>query len=250
MGKRAEPSADRQTTGNAPREWARSVGCTFEGAFFGYVQRVSDFQFHLAEVSTRLEDGSDFIPTPIASLTDRWEQVVGAAYMIWIAVHPPEDEFEMVDRTKGRFRELKPGPFRDLSQQVDAIRDLPLFAKHDEGWRVTKHQRDFISKSIELLLRRLTEVLTREELGDKLGRLAASLSNEGSPRTSQVESKPNDLCTLSDATELIPRSRNTIQSWIEQELICSYRDGNHGAHLVSRKELLALAASKGIHPPH
>jgi hypothetical protein len=62
--------------------------------------------------------------------------------------------------------------------------------------------------------------------------------------------RPDDLLPLLDAAALVDRSLSTLRAWVRAGELAPYREGDasNGRVLVSRAELLTLAAAGGLSP--
>jgi hypothetical protein len=62
--------------------------------------------------------------------------------------------------------------------------------------------------------------------------------------------RPDDLLPLLAAAALVDRSLSTLRAWVRAGELASYREGDasNGRVLVSRAELLTLAAAGGLSP--
>ena len=62
--------------------------------------------------------------------------------------------------------------------------------------------------------------------------------------------RPDDLLPLLEAAALVDRSLSTLRAWVRAGEISPYREGDarNGRVLVSRAELLTLAAAGGLSP--
>jgi hypothetical protein len=62
--------------------------------------------------------------------------------------------------------------------------------------------------------------------------------------------RPDDLLPLLDAAALVDRSLSTLRAWVRAGELASYREGDasNGRVLLSRAELLTLAAAGGLSP--
>ena len=62
--------------------------------------------------------------------------------------------------------------------------------------------------------------------------------------------RPDDLLPLLDAAALVDRSLSTLRAWVRAGELAPYREGaaSNGRVLVSRAELLTLAAAGGLSP--